>query len=188
MKFHGKNCFLTWGFVLLCLTTLSAQESKLPADTTKKVKSDAAKASIRSAILPGLGQAFNKKYWKIPIVYGVLALPVSTFNYNSKWYDRTRFAYSVRVNRDTASYSKIAPELVPLSNESLRLYRNEFRKNMDFSILGILVVWGLNVVDAAVDGHLRKFNINDELSLYIKPYTTQPQNPLGFSAVLQIGK
>jgi hypothetical protein len=44
------------------------------------------------------------------------------------------------------------------------------------------------VVDAAVDGHLRKFNINDELSLYIKPYTTQPQNPLGFSAVLQIGK
>jgi len=188
MKRHGKNWFLTWGFVLVCFFNLSAQENKSPADTTKKVKSDASKAALRSAILPGLGQAFNKKYWKIPIVYGVLAVPASTFNYNSKWYDRTRFAYTVRVNKDSANFSKIAPELVPLSNESLRLYRNEFRKNMDFSILGLLVVWGLNVVDAAVDGHLRKFNINDELSVSIKPYPRPGQGPLGLTAVLQIGK
>jgi hypothetical protein len=144
-------------------------DRKEKADTTKKERSIASKAALRSAILPGWGQAYNKKYWKIPIVYGVLAIPLSTFRYNSDWYDKTRFAYTTRVTRDTANYRNIAPELVPLSTESLRLYRNSFRKNMDFSILGLLVVWGLNIVDATVDGHLRTFTITDDLGIQLSP-------------------
>jgi len=134
-------------------------------DTSNKQRSVASKAALRSAILPGLGQIYNKKYWKVPIVYGIIAIPVSLYSYNRKWYNLTRKAYTIRSTKDTANFGKIAPELVPLSSEALRLYRNDFRKNMDFSILGILLAWGLNVVDATVDGHLRGFDISDEVSL-----------------------
>lgn len=157
-------------------------------DTTKK-RSVASKAALRSAILPGLGQAYNKKYWKIPIVYGVIAIPVSLYNYNRKWYNLTRNAYTIRSNRDSANFNKIAPELIPLSSEALRLYRNDFRKNMDFSILGILLTWGLNVVDATVDGHLRGFDISDEVSMKLLPKISTGTNmgQTGLSAVFYFG-
>jgi hypothetical protein len=150
----------------------------------KKERSIAAKAALRSAILPGLGQIYNKKYWKVPIVYGLLAIPVSTFQYNSSWYNKTRFAYTVRATKDTSNYKNIAAELQPLSDASLRLYRNQFRKNMDFSVLGLLIMWGLNVVDATVDGHLRKFDISDELSMSIKPNYSTGSGQMGISAHL----
>jgi hypothetical protein len=161
----------------------SIADSVKNIDTTKKKeRSIASKAALRSAILPGLGQIYNKKYWKLPIVYGLIAIPVSTFQYNSSWYKKTRFAYSVRATKDTANYINIAPELQPISDASLRLYRNEFRKNMDFSVLGLLVMWGLNVVDATVDGHLRKFDISDELSMDIRPTFSSGPGQMGLSA------
>ena len=143
---------------------------KKSEDTVKKVKSIASKAALRSAILPGLGQIYNKKYWKLPLVYGGLAIPVSLFSYNKQWYDRTRYAYQVRSNQDTAGYAQIWRSLKPLSTESLKRYRNEFRKSMDLSVIYLLLVWGLNVVDATVDGHLRTFDISDDLSMEVKPY------------------
>jgi hypothetical protein len=139
------------------------------ADTIKKVKTPAQIASFRSAVLPGWGQIYNKKYWKLPLVYGALAFPISTYSYNRNWYQKTRFAYTVRMTNDSSNFGNIAAELVPLSKESLRLYRNEFRKNMDFSVIGVLLMWGLNVVDATVDGHLRTFDISDDLTVKIKP-------------------
>lgn len=170
---------------------LSADSAIKPAlkDTAKKVRSNAAKASLRSAILPGLGQVYNKKYWKVPIVYGILAIPVSTFSYNSTWYKKTRFAYSARSDKDTANDVLIAPELKPLATASLKLYRNEFRKGMDFSILGLLVLWGLNVADAAVDGHLKKFDISDDLSMGLKPnFSTGRNGQMGLTASFHFGK
>ena len=167
---------------------IAVTDSTKKTDTTqKKERSIAAKAALRSAILPGLGQVYNKKYWKVPIVYGLIAIPVSTFQYNSSWYKKTRFAYTVRATKDSANFAKIAPELQPISTSSLRLYRNQFRKNMDFSVLGFLVMWGLNVVDATVDGHLRKFDISDELSLGIKPSFTPGTGQMGIAATLTWG-
>lgn len=159
-------------------------------DTASKKRSVASKAALRSAILPGLGQAYNKKYWKIPIVYGVIAIPVSLYTYNRKWYNLTRTAYTIRSNKDSANFDKITPELIPLSNEALRLYRNEFRKNMDFSILGILLAWGLNIVDATVDGHLRGFDISDEVSLKLMPKLSNgnQSGQMGMSAIFYFGK
>jgi hypothetical protein len=170
--------------------SLNPAKSLTLPDTSSKKRSVASKAALRSAILPGLGQAYNKKYWKIPIVYGVIAIPVSLYSYNRKWYNLTRTAYTIRSSNDSASFNKIAPELVPLSSEALRLYRNEFRKNMDFSILGILVAWGLNIVDATVDGHLRGFDISDEVSLKLAPKlsTGNASGQMGLSATLYFGK
>jgi hypothetical protein len=168
-------------------TKRSTVVTEKKVDTLKK-RGPAGKAAIRSAVLPGWGQAYNKKYWKIPVVYGVLAVPVATFSYNLKWYNKTRFAYTVRVTEDTANYDNIDPQLQPLSEESLRLYRNEFRKNVDFSVLAFLLLWGLNVVDAAVDGHLKDFNVNDDLSIKIKPGYSDLSRTTGLSVVLKIGK
>ncbi len=154
------------------------------ADTSKKIKSIASKAALRSALLPGLGQIYNKKYWKVPIVYGALAIPVSLFSYNRTWYKKTRFAFSVRTLNDSANFPNIDPQLEPLSTPSLKLYRNEFRKNMDFSVIGLLLLWGINIVDATVDGHMRTFDISDEITLGIKPTISNNLGGGGISMIL----
>lgn len=155
------------------IDTAKTAIKKNSTDTVKK-RSEAGKAAIRSAIIPGWGQIYNKKYWKLPIVYGILAIPVVTFSYNKTWYDKTREAYNIRYYNDTSVVSDlptdgIDPTLQPLSKESLQLYRNEFRQNVDFSVLAFLIIWGLQVADAAVDAHLKSFNVSDDLSLKIKP-------------------
>jgi len=201
LSFSFRSSFFVIWLCCSQLVQLSAQEKKTSpppintetkqkTDTVEKKRSVASKAALRSTILPGLGQAYNKKYWKIPIVYGVIAIPVSLFNYNSKWYNKTRTAYTIRSTKDSANFSKIAPELIPLSDESLRLYRNEFRKNMDFSILGIILAWGLNIVDATVDGHLRGFDISDEVSLKVGPKFSSGNGlgQMGLSATFHFGK
>lgn len=158
-----------------------------------KAKSEASKAALRSAILPGLGQAYNKKYWKIPIVYGALAIPTYLFFDNKNWYDKCRYAYGIKYYNDTSTVSDlptdgIDPRLKPLSTESTKLYRNEFRKNMDYSVLAFLLIWGLQVADAAVDAHLRSFNVTEDLSLRIRPYYQPMGNATGVSFVFGIGK
>jgi hypothetical protein len=150
-------------------------------------------AAIRSAILPGLGQAYNKKYWKIPIVWGALGTCGAIFAYNIKNYRDTRFAYRVkynmRVNRtDSALYSQIKDYLQPLSEESLRNYRNQFRKDIDYSVLAFILLWGLNVVDATVDAHLKTFDVSPNLSFRIRPGYSELAQTNGVSFVLQFGK
>lgn len=151
------------------------------------------KAAIRSAILPGLGQIYNKKYWKLPIVYGALGISGGVFFYNLKNYKDTRFAYRVKYNMrvfrtDSALYSQIKPNLQPLGEESLRFYRNQFRRDIDYSVLFILLLWGLNVVDAAVDAHLKSFDVSPDLSLQFKPGYSELARTNGLSIVLKIGK
>ncbi len=151
------------------------------------------KAAIRSAIFPGLGQIYNKKYWKLPIVYGAMGTCAGVFLYNLGSYKDTKFAYKVkynmRVNRtDSALYPKIKSNLKPLSEESLRFYRNQYRRDIDYSALFFVILWGLNVVDASVDAHLKSFDVSPELSLKLKPGYSDMAKTNGLSLVLQIGK
>lgn len=187
---HLFKSLLVFSLLFLTVAHADAQRLKdttnqeISSDTTKKKKSTASKAALMSAILPGLGQVYNKKFWKVPLVYGVIAIPVSTFKYNREWYQKTRFAFAAKLDTVTANDALIVRELQPLSTESLKLYRNQFRKNMDFSILGILVAWGLNIVDATVDGHLRNFDINSGLTMGIKPKVVSPQSPIGLAITI----
>jgi hypothetical protein len=146
-------------------------------------------AAIRSAILPGLGQIYNKKYWKLPIVYGALGISSGIFFYNLKFYRQTRFAYTVIYNMrvyhtDSSKFSSIKPQLQNLSEESLRFYRNQFRRDIDYSALVFLVFWGLNVVDAAVDAHLKSFDVSPNLSLQFKAGHSEIAGTNGLSLVL----
>jgi hypothetical protein len=126
-------------------------------------------ATQRSAILPGWGQAYNKEYWKIPIVYAFLGTTAGVYIYNNNWYKKTKLAYEIRVTKDTARFSQIDPQLEPLDESSLQFYRNAFRKNKDYSVLYFLLGWGLNVLDATVFGHLKAFDVSDNLAFKIKP-------------------
>ena len=151
------------------------------------------KAALRSAILPGWGQIYNKKYWKLPIIYGGLGFAGGIFIYNLGEYRNTRFAYQVRynmrVNRtDSALFAQIDPKLKPLSEESLRFYRSQYRRDIDYSALFILLLWGLNVVDATVDAHLKSFDVSPDLSLRFKAGHSSLANTNGLSIILNIGK
>lgn len=151
------------------------------------------KAAIRSALLPGLGQIYNKKYWKLPIVYGALGTCAGIFLFNLGNYKDTKFAfrvkYNMRVNRtDSALFSQIKPNLKPLSEESLKFYRNQFRRDIDYSTLVFILLWGLNVVDATVDAHLKSFDVSPDLSLRIKPGYSDLARTNGLSLILKIGK
>jgi len=143
------------------------------------------KAAIRSAILPGLGQIYNKKYWKLPLVYGALGTTAGIFAYNVKTYKRLKAAYAYKIaGQNELVYYKYRN----LSAESIRTYRNTFRQNVDYSALFFVIFWGLNVVDATVDAHLKSFDVNDDLSLQIKPGYSPLANTSGVSLVLTMGK
>ncbi|TAE70327.1 MAG: hypothetical protein EAY68_02810 [Bacteroidetes bacterium] len=141
-------------------------------------------ATRRSALIPGWGQIYNRDYWKLPIVYGGLAIPISLFFYNNTWYNRTRTAFDIRVSNDTGRFGEIHPDLVNLSPTSLQFYRNSFRQGRDYSILWTLLVWGLNVVDATVFGHLKHFDVSDNLSLQVNPQYMLATNTPGLSLVI----
>ncbi|MGN6418993.1 MAG: DUF5683 domain-containing protein [Pseudobacter sp.] len=160
-------------------------------DTTKK--HSPRKAAIRSAIFPGWGQFYNKKYWKVPLAWAAVGVPIGLFIYNKNWYDRTRYALTVVAEGNQNNpdiLAKVHQQLQPLvrnsQTTSLLNYRSEFRRNMDYSILFGLVLWGLNIVDATVDAHLRDFDVSDDISLRISP-TVLPGNIAGVSFVFTLG-
>ncbi|HSB93792.1 MAG TPA: DUF5683 domain-containing protein [Flavitalea sp.] len=168
----------------------------IATDTAKAKKHIPRKATIRSAIIPGWGQIYNKKAWKVPIVYAAIGIPVGTFIYNKNWYNKTSEAAKMLSAEppDTANYmNRVDPELwvfftTPNSLGALLNYRNEFRRNMDYSILIALVMWGLNIVDATVDAHLRDFDVSEDLSMKIKPTFINNTMTPGVSVVFTIGK
>ena len=181
------------------IDTLSVLDST-PVQAKKMNRYDSAtlahspkKAAIRSAILPGWGQIYNKKYWKLPIVYGALGGCTGYFIYSLSNYNRTRFAYRVKYNMrvfrtDSALAPQIRPDLQPLSEETLRFYRNQYRRDLDYTALVFVILWGLNVVDASVDAHLKSFDVSPDLSFRIKPGYSELAQTNGISLVLKIGR
>ncbi|HUS02400.1 MAG TPA: DUF5683 domain-containing protein [Chitinophagaceae bacterium] len=140
-------------------------------------------ATFRSAVLPGWGQAYNKKYWKIPIIYGALGITAGIFKYNLKTYKILRQAIILRSDNDPGNDTLVDPQFVNFSTESIRSYRNSFRQNVDYSVLFFIIFWGLNVVDATVDAHLKSFDVSDNISLRIKPGYNLNTNTGGISLV-----
>jgi len=153
-------------------------------DTLIKASHSPKKATLRSALIPGWGQVYNKQIWKVPLVYAVVGIPAATYFYNNSWYKKSRFAFQLRVDKDSANFGKIDPRLQVLSTPSLQLNRNEFRRSRDYSIIYTLLAWGLNVVDATVSGHLKEFDVSDDLSLQINPMVTPLFNSNGISVIL----
>ena len=140
----------------------------LSLDTNVK-KNNPRKATFRSILIPGWGQAYNKKYWKIPIIYGALGTTGAIFFYNLNLYKLLKQAVIYRSDTITANDLLIDQRFQTLSTESIRSYRNSYRQDIDYSVLFFLIFWGLNIVDATVDAHLKSFDVGNDLGLKIKP-------------------
>ncbi len=143
-------------------------------------------ATRRSAMLPGWGQIYNKKYWKLPLVYGGLGVTAGVFVYNIKNYQLLRLAYNYISDTIPGNNALIDPKFSNLSAGAIRSYRNTFRQNVDYSVLFFIAFWGLQVMDATVDGHLKAFDVNDNLSLQLKQGYSPMANTTGISLVLDI--
>jgi hypothetical protein len=123
-----------------------------------------AKAAFYSAILPGLGQAYNGSYWKIPLAYGGLATGIYFYLDNDKQYSKYRDAYKNRIaGREDQFNGK--DERVFVSTDGLIRAQEFYQKNKEISLLVTVGVYILNIIDANVEAHLRQFNVDEDLTL-----------------------
>ncbi len=168
------------------LSVRDSSKNILAADTITIKKHEPRKATFRSAVLPGWGQAYNREYWKIPLVYAAVGIPAGFYIYNTIWYKRSKLAYEIIVSGDTSRKGEINRKLNGLSATSLQYYRNAFRKDRDYSILYFLIAWGLNVADATVFAHLKDFDVSDDLAFQVKPGYSAMAHTTGLSFVLAV--
>jgi hypothetical protein len=142
------------------------EKTKITRDTSY-ASHRANRAALYSAILPGAGQVYNKKYWKTALLYGGFAALGVSIEFNNRYYKIFKKAYQYRVDNDTATiddYINIYPE-----SEALQLRKDYYRRTRDLMWVIGSVVYVLNVVDAYVDAHLSNFDISDNLSLQAQP-------------------
>ncbi len=158
--------------------TLGIKERLLAAKTKKKkrflknlfdFKKDypsPKRAVLLSAILPGTGQIYNKKYWKLPLVYGAIGAMGYFIAVNTTEYRRFRKGYIYMLDEDPDTESEFEGIL---EASAVKSYRDQYRKNMELSYIGAAATYLLVGIDAFVDAHLLSFDVNDDLSLQIRP-------------------
>ena len=136
-----------------------------------------AKAAFYSAILPGMGQVYNKKYWKVPVVWAAIAAPAYFYLDNNSQYKRFRTAYKLR---KTGLQDEFTDDLgnVSVSLETLEKAQEQLMENRDLSLMWGVILYVLQIIEASVNAHLLQFNTDDNLSF--RP--TFVNNPILFNA------
>lgn len=170
----------------------------IPTDTTLVQVVDAAaleevhspkKAAIYSALLPGLGQAYNKKYWKIPIVYAGFGTLGYFVGWNNKNYKTLRVAYNDLTDNDPETNSYLDLEATKYYNldnpteynqfkTALNKQQDYYRRNRDLLIISLAGFYALNIIDASVDAHLFDFDISEDLSFDWQPAMNRSEGDL----------
>ncbi len=163
-------CFLAAAVLLPC-GNIYAQEGKTITDSVFVKKHSPIKAQLYSAILPGLGQIYNRKYWKIPIIYGIGGAVVFSYFYNQDYYEDLRDAYTEVYYMDPPPTEYVFRGRIINYSIEKNLYDNMrmFRKWRDYALVGIAAVYLLNIIDAMIDAHFLEYDVSDDLSLKISP-------------------
>lgn len=163
------------------LKTSLRQEGIVVQDTIfekrKKINPLApSKAAFYSAVLPGLGQIYNRRYWKVPIVYAVIGTGVYAYTYNDDLYDRFRTAFKRRQAgfTDDEFYDINGDNPIgadpDLDADDLERQQENYQRDRDLALVITIAMYALNIIDANVDAHLKQFNIDEDLSMDFKPY------------------
>ncbi len=144
------------------------------------------KATIMSACLPGLGQVYNGKWWKVPIVYAGLG----GFGYMAydNYTNYRLYLLAYRLETGNLNEGEVASEAARLLSErysenQLQAYKESYQHNFELYSLISVAWYALNIVDALVDGHLYSYDISDDLSLYIDPNMTTINAPVTYNQV-----
>jgi hypothetical protein len=127
------------------------------------------KSTLFSAFLPGLGQAYNGDYYKIPIIYGGFAFTAYWLSLNNMQYTRFRNAYNIEVAYSRGESTTQSEFGGRLSEASLKNYRDNFRRKRDYAVLFIALVYAVNIIDATVWGHLDSFDVSENLAFNLSP-------------------
>ena len=150
----------------MCLTFFSELKAQ---DLSKAVQSPK-KAALLSTTLPGLGQIYNKKYWKVPIIYAGLFTSVYYINDNHQQYKNYKDAYLIRIDSDPNTIDDFAGQY---SSNDLIILKDFYKRNREISILCFVGTYIINIIDASVDSHLFYYDISEDISLNITPNATK---------------
>ncbi len=156
--------------VVLTSSAGMAQDTlQVSADSTKvelRAEHSPMIAALLSTALPGGGQVYNKKYWKLPIVYAAIGGLSVAVGINARRYKSYRQAVETRDDGDSTTVDEFDGTY---TLENLKTLKDYYRRNLDISAIFLFVIHALNIVDATVDAHLFSYDISDDLSLYFEP-------------------
>lgn len=148
------------------------------------------KAAFYSALVPGLGQVYNKRYWKVPIVYGAIGTGLYFYVNNTNEYNRYRDAFKSRLaGSNTDEFWGIdaegnALDTPRVSTDALQNAQEVFQRNKDLSLLITVGLYALNILDANIDAHLKQYNVNEDLTFRPVIYPNQFNNRPNFGMAL----
>ncbi len=154
----------------------NAQKKDTNVKTDKAIHSP--KKATLFALVPGLGQVYNRKYWKLPIVYAGFGVTGYLGISNRTEYKKFNEAYICLINEGDDCTNKLA-ELY--SEDELVYYRDSYRRNMELSFIIMGAWYILQILDASVDAHLYYWEVNDNLSVDIQP-VAQPNIPININS------
>lgn len=171
-------------FFLFCLNFSISSEAQSLEDSInvldKKSEKSVSKIDEKNprtagllSIVPGLGQIYNEKYWKVPIVYAALGASACMFCYYNGKYAYYRDEYRLRLNGVTEGLN---PELANVSDENLHSYERYYQRNQELGIFVFIICYGINVLDAIVDAHFSTFDVSDNLRVSVQPFAFEKKN------------
>ncbi len=137
-------------------------------------------AALYSAVLPGLGQAYNNKYWKIPLIYGGGLVIGYYLNYNHQLFKQYRDGLYALIDED----DRTVPFNPNLSEDNYRNQVSYWERNRNLLIISAILLYAANIVDAHVDAHLALFNVDEDISVKLEPsfdQTAMQTNLIGIS-------
>ena len=158
--------------VFLPCKNICAQEENAITDSVTVKKHSPIKAQLYSAILPGLGQIYNRKYWKVPIIYGIGGAVIFSYFYNRDFYEDLNNAYiEVYYMDPRPTEYEFRGRIISSYDMAGTLDREKerFRKWKDYALVGIAAVYLLNVIDAMIDAHFLEYDVSDDLSFRLNP-------------------
>lgn len=190
---HARNAFDGKEDILLVdslVDSAQTQQKDTVTTTVYRFKPDPIKAVWMGAIIPGYGQIYNRKYWKLPIVYGGFLGCAYAISWNGTMYSDYKKAYRDIIDNDptTNSFMDILPEGYTIESlggmsqytKTLQTKQNTYRRYRDLSIVITVALYAITLVDAYVDAQLFDFDISPDLTMHVTPalleYGTQSQN------------
>lgn len=184
-----KHILLTC-LVIFFITDLgfsqTLQSDTIVLDSAKIRTHSPTKATLMSMVVPGLGQVYNKKYWKLPIIYGGIGTSLYFAFSNNKEYKRFRSAYLIRIDDDASTVDEFEGIL---TDANIRTNMDVYQRNRDFSYIIAGLIYVFNIVDATVDAHLFTFPVNDNLTFHFQPSMQLTDNKdfsKGFSLIITL--
>jgi len=163
MSFLNKKIHRIFFILLLlsCFSLRTMADEKSKDSLTTASNKRANKTALMSAIVPGLGQINNKKYWKLPILYGASGVLIYFIHSNNVEYKKFKNALILRNDKDSLTVD----DYPRYTNEDLTVRKDYYRRNRDLSYIFAGVLYTLNIIDAYVDSQLMNFDVGDNLSI-----------------------